>query len=102
MSPLHNLSCSRCFRRGLVATAVATPLTAIFGRKALPEDKDLTLVPGAPLSAHSHALGTYRRLLSYSRCRPAFLQSDRHSRSAGPASRGLTMRDAVAANNILD
>ncbi len=58
MSLLHNLTCRRCFGRGLVATAVATPLAAIFGRAALAADKKFTPVPGAPLSTHSHVLDT--------------------------------------------
>ncbi len=58
MSLLHTLSCRRCFSRGLAATAVAAPLATLFGRKALAEDKPLTPVPGAPLSAHSHVLDT--------------------------------------------
>lgn len=58
MSLLHNLTCRRCFGRGLVASAVAAPLATVFGRKALAQDKAPTPVPGAPLSTHSHVLDT--------------------------------------------
>ncbi len=58
MSLLHNLSCRRCFGRGLVATAMATPLAALFGRGAGAGDKPEAPVPGAPVSARSHVLDT--------------------------------------------
>lgn len=58
MSLMHNLTCRRCFGQGLIATAVAAPLAAIFGRTALAADKKLTPFPGAPLSMHSHVLDT--------------------------------------------
>lgn len=58
MSIMHNLTCRRCFSRGLVAAAMATPLATIFGRTALAADKKVTPVPGAPLSTHSHLLDT--------------------------------------------
>ena len=57
MSLMHNLTCRRCFSRNLVATAVAAPLAAIFGKPALAQKKEVP-VPGAPVSAKSHMLDT--------------------------------------------
>jgi hypothetical protein len=54
MSLLHRLTCRRCFSRSLLASAVAAPVSALFGRRALAEDR----VPGEPLSARSHVLDT--------------------------------------------
>ena len=58
MGLLHNLTCRRCFSRSLAANAVAAPVTALLGRKALAEDRADTAVPGNPLSARSHVLDT--------------------------------------------
>ncbi len=58
MSLLHNLSCRRCFSRGLVASAMATPLGVLFGRSAGAQDKPEAAVPGAPVSTRSQVLDT--------------------------------------------
>ncbi len=58
MSLLHNLSCRRCFSRGLAATAVATPLATLFGRNARAGNKHEAPVPGSPVSTRSHLLDT--------------------------------------------
>ncbi len=58
MSILHNLTCRRCFGRGLAATAVAGPIAALFGRDALAQSKKEPAVPGGPLTTKSHVLDT--------------------------------------------
>ncbi len=61
MSLLHNLTCRRCFGRGLVASAVAAPLASVFGRKAL------GACPGNGICCHkdlAKVFGLCRLLLS--------------------------------------
>ncbi len=57
MGFLHNVTCRRCFSRTLAASAVAAPVAALLGRKALAEDRGAK-VPGGPMSARSHMLDT--------------------------------------------
>ncbi len=57
MGLLHNMTCRRCFSRSLVASAVAAPVAALLGRKALAQKVEAP-VPGGPLSGRSHMLDT--------------------------------------------
>ncbi len=57
MGLLHTMTCRRCLGRSLVASAVAAPVAALFGRAAAAEKPEVP-VPGAPLSTRSHVLDT--------------------------------------------
>ncbi len=64
MPLLHDLTCRRCVSRSLVATAIAAPIAALFGRVAFAESKAEAPVPGGPVTTHGAVLDTAAKCAS--------------------------------------